>query len=158
MMIIHSRFLYVSVIYTLNVQHVTPSNELKVPGTKGRYMQRLLSNANTYGTGKPKFETMMLQAGKICTDGIKYNKKRFCKPLGFQTMKRKRMVIHHSEICMPHYKVNCEECMRIEPTQFSYVQHYDVLGKEDLPKDSVDNMLYYRHFKWEWYGEDNEGR
>lgn len=39
-----------------------------------------------------------------------------------------------------------------------YVQYYNVLVKDDIPKDSVDNALDCLRFQSERHGEDNEER
>lgn len=88
MTICYSRSTYVLVIDTPNARHVTPSNEVEIQDTKDRYMQRVFATDNLYGTGKPNFEIVMLQAWTTCRNGIKYKKIWFCKALGFLIIKR----------------------------------------------------------------------
>lgn len=83
----------------------------------------------------------MLQIGTTCGNGIKYNKIWFVKIIGFLTMKRKFMIRPKSVICLLHKKANCNSFTITDLEQFVYVQYYDVLGDNDVPTDSVDNML-----------------
>lgn len=61
-----------------------------------------------------------------------------------------------SDTCMPHKNANGEEYTIKKPTHFLYVKSYDVLGKENLPKESVQNMSDCILPKLERHGEDNE--
>lgn len=74
MTINYSRSVYMSGMKTPNEQLVTPSNEVEVPEKKDGYMQRVFANDNFYGTGKQKFETVMLQAETMYKNRIKYDK------------------------------------------------------------------------------------
>lgn len=43
------------------------------------------------------------------------------------------------------------------PAQFVYVQYYDLIGEDNVPKDRVENKLGFIRLKWERHGEYIEG-
>lgn len=65
----------------------------------------MFTTDNFYAMGKPKLDTVVLQAGKTFRNGIRYNKISFGKAVDFLTMKRKFTMRPNSDICMQHIKV-----------------------------------------------------
>lgn len=77
---------------------MTLTDALQVLETKDRFILRCFATCNFYGTGKPKFETGMLEDGAMCSNGIKYNNIWFETALSSLLMKSKCMMRPQSDI------------------------------------------------------------
>lgn len=157
-MISFSRSAYVSGIRTPTGKHVTGDNEVEVPDTKDIYLQRVFAANNCYVSGKPRFETIVFQAGTTCRNGITYDKTWFRKALGFIIVKHKHMLRPNRDAFMAHNKDKSAVCNVKVDEQFVFVQYYDILGEEDVPKHNVDETLECIRLKWEQHGEHKDGR
>lgn len=73
---------YVSAIKKKTGEHVKADNEVEVPGKEDRYVQITFVAYNFYSAGKPRFKTIMLQAGNWSRNGKKFNKIWFIKAFG----------------------------------------------------------------------------
>ena len=99
-----SRSAYVSAIGTPTAKNVTADNEVEVPDTNNRYLQRIFATDNFYATGRPKYESVILQAGYGKTNGVEMNKLWFGKALGILSIQYKPMLRPNSEKCVRHNK------------------------------------------------------
>lgn len=62
---------------------MTADNEIEVAETETRYLHRVFATNKLYGTGKHRFETVILQAEKKSINGERFHKISFEKALGF---------------------------------------------------------------------------
>lgn len=67
--------------------HIIVNNEVEVPDSDKRYMQRVVATKSFYETEKPRFELVMLQSGITNRDGMAYHKLWFPKAFGFLYLK-----------------------------------------------------------------------
>ena len=80
-----SRSAYVSGIRTPRGSSVTADNAVEIAETDERLLQRVYATDNFYGSGKPRFESVMFQGGTTVRGGMKHNVVIFGKALGFVT-------------------------------------------------------------------------
>lgn len=71
-------------------------------------MKKVFTTENFYGTGKIRFESVILQSRSRNRDGLKYNKLWSAKELGFMSMKYKAMTLPNSDRCMAQNEESCE--------------------------------------------------
>lgn len=153
-----SRSVYVSGIETPTAAHVTDGNEVLVAETDRRYLQRVFATDDFYNTGRPRFETIMLQAGYDTSGGVKMNKIWFAKALGFISIHHKPMFRPNSDLCMWHNKPDCGICLEEFEEQFVFVQYYDVIDRTGVPQDGVDEKLNCIRLKWDRHGTEEDGK
>ena len=153
-----SRSVYVSGIDTPTGTHVTKDNEVLVAENDRRYLQRVFATDDFYNTGRPRFETIMVQAGYDTNGSVKMNKIWFAKALGFITIHHKPMVRPNSIVCMRHNKPDCGICTKEVDEQFVFVQYYDVIDGTGVPQDGVDEKLNCIRLKWDRHGSEEDGK
>ena len=102
---------------------MTEGNEVVVPKTDRCYLQRIIATDDLYNTGRPRFETIMLQAGYDTNGSVKMNKFWFAKALGFLSINLKPMIRPNSNLCMYHNTADCEMCMKKIDEHFAFVQY-----------------------------------
>ena len=153
-----SRPAYVSAIRTPRGDTVTAENAVEIVDTDERLLQRVYATDNFYGSGKPRFETVMLQAGTTVRAGIKYNTVFFGKALGILTLKAKDRMRPNSDRCILHNYKDCVNFSMSMSEGLVFVQCYDVIGESGVRKDNVDKTLDCIRLKWERHGEECEGR
>ena len=137
---------------------VRADNSVEVAETDERLLQRVYATDNFYGSGKPRFESVMLQGGTTVRGGYKYNVVIFGKALGFVTLKAKERMGPNSDLCILHNTKDCADCSMTMSEELVLVQCYDVIGDACVPKDNVDKTLDCIRLKWERHGEESEGR
>lgn len=142
------RSAYVSRIRTRTGQHVTIDNEVEVPDTKDQYIQKVFAIDNFYGTGTPRFETVMLKVGATCRKGMEYNKVWFGNALRLLSVKYKKKLRKTSDVGMAQNKDNFEICTVKIYEKVVFVQYYDIIGEDEVPNDKVDEYLDCIRLKW----------
>ena len=79
---------------------VSEGNEVVVAETDRRYPQRIFATDDFYNTGRPRFETIMLQSGVDTNGSVKMNKLWFAKALSFLSIHLNPMIRPNSNLCI----------------------------------------------------------
>lgn len=134
-----SRSAYISGIETRTREKVT--SDVEVTETDGRYLQRVFSTDRFYGKGRPRFETIMIQARMRTIDSVTYNNLYFAKAFCFHSMKQNDMMRQNNDICMVHNKENCETCQFNMDDHYIFVLYYEIFGERYVSKYGEDRKL-----------------
>ena len=62
------------------------------------------------------------------------------------------MLRPNSEKCVRHNKDKCDICEKVVDETYVFVQYYDVVSKEAVPPDGVDETLDCIRLKWDRHG------
>lgn len=134
-----------------------PTNEVEVPVIDSRHVERIYATHNSFGTGRPRFDSTMLQARTLKRQDTTLSKIWFAKELVVLAMVYRKMMRSHSIIFVIHNLNNFEDCKVERQEQMAFVQYYNILPNTEVPTDTVDAKIHGMRVKWGRHGCENGG-
>lgn len=135
------------------------SGAVKLVDNSLRKLQRIYETSDFYSRGRGRYDSVMLHAGTTNENDCATHQVWFAKVLGIITFKCGVVMKPGSTICKIHNKDQCTKCENLKNKSMVFVKFYEVLNKDVLPIDAIDDKLNCVRLTWEKHGTaDSEGQ
>ena len=146
-----SRSAYVSGLRCPTARDIGTSGKVMLQEGNRRVLQWVFATHNYYNYGKPRFDSVMLHAGERSCGGVTKSEIWFGKVLSIFKVKTHQQKRPGTDLCVDHNASGCDIC-NAEDRDYVFVRYYELLGKDKVPMDAVDQKLNCVRLIWERYG------